>query len=145
MPKSKIFLPDVNVWVASVSRRHVHSELCGAWLSSLDESNEVFFCRVSQMGLLGLLTNEAAMGEDVLTSRKAWRVYDAILGDDRIQFAPEPILLAQEWRKLSSFDRPTPKIWTDAYLTAFARTAGMRLVTMDRALAAHASETLLLA
>ena len=31
------------------------------------------------------------------------------------------------------------------FLTAFARTAGMRLVTMDRALAAHSSETLLLA
>jgi uncharacterized protein len=66
------------------------------------------------------------------------------LEDDRIQFAPEPFLLEQEWREPSSFDRPTPKIWTDAYLTAFARVTGMRLVTVDRAVASNGSETLLL-
>jgi toxin-antitoxin system PIN domain toxin len=135
----------VNVWVALISRRHVHSELCGAWLSSLNESNEVFFCRVSQIGLLRLLTSATVMREDVLSSRKAWNVYHSVLEDNRIQFAPEPFLLEQEWQKLSSFDRPTPKVWTDAYLTAFARVTGMRLVTMDRAVAANASETLLLA
>ncbi len=145
MPKSKIFLPDVNVWVASVSRRHIHSERCAAWLKSLDESNQVFFCRVSQMGLLRLLTNEAVMREDVLSSRKAWRVYDSILEDDRIQFAIEPISIEAKWRALSAFNRPAAKAWTDAYLSAFALAAGMRLVTLDRAAAARASETLLLA
>lgn len=144
MPKSKTFLPDVNVWLALISRRHVHAELCGAWLSSLSESSEVFFCRVSQMGLLRLLTSEAVMREDVLSSRKAWRVYSSVLKDSRIQFAPEPFLLEPEWRKLSSFDHPTPKIWTGAYLTAFARTGGMQLVTMDKAVAANARESLLL-
>jgi hypothetical protein len=31
---------------------------------------------------------------------------------------------------LTAQDRPTPKIWTDAYLAAFARAGGMRLVTL---------------
>lgn len=144
MPKSKIFLPDVNVWLALISRRHVHAELCGAWLSSLSESSELLFCRVSQMGLLRLLTTEAVMQEDVLSSRSAWGAYHSVLEDDRIQFAPEPFMLDEEWRELSSFDRPAPKVWTDAYLTAFARAGGMRLVTMDRAVAANARESLLL-
>ncbi len=42
-------------------------------------------------------------------------------------------------------DRPTPKIWTDVYLIAFARAAGMQLVTLDRAVLSIASEALLLA
>jgi uncharacterized protein len=74
MPRSKIFLSDVNVWVASISRRHVHSGLCAACLGSLSESDEVFFRRLSQMGLLRLLTGETVMREDVLSPRKAWHV-----------------------------------------------------------------------
>jgi hypothetical protein len=71
----------------------------------------MLFCRVTQIGLLRLLTSEIVMREDVLSTRKAWNVYQSVLEDNRIQFAPEP------------------------FLTAFARVTGMRLVTMDRAVA----------
>ena len=143
MPKSKIFLPDVNVWLALASRRHVHAAVCGDWLNSI-ASGEVVFCRVTQMGLLRLLTNESVMGIDVLSSRDAWRTYRTILADERMQFAPEPFALEQEWRKMTAQERPAPKIWTDAYLAAFARTGGMQLVTLDRAVLALAREALLL-
>ena len=96
------------------------------------------------MGVLRLLTNESVMGNDVLSSREAWRVYHSILADERIQFAPEPYAVEGEWRKLTGYDRPAPKIWTDAYLAAFARTAGMRLVTLDRGVLSIAEEALLL-
>ena len=96
------------------------------------------------MGLLRLLTNESVMGSDVLSSRDAWRAYRTILADERIQFAPEPFSLEPEWRRLTAQDRPTPKIWTDAYLAAFARAGGMRLVTLDQAAARMAPEALLL-
>ena len=85
MPKSKIFLPDVNVWVALASRRHVHSFLCGRWLDTIQADGAVY-CRVTQMGLLRLLTNQHVMGSDVLNSRDAWRVYRAILADERVGF-----------------------------------------------------------
>ena len=143
MPKSKIFLPDVNVWLALASRRHIHAPICGAWLNSIERA-EVVFCRVTQMGLLRLLTNESVMGLDVLSSRDAWRAYRAILADERVQFAPEPFALEQEWRKLTAQERPKPKIWTDAYLAAFARASGMQLVTLDRAVLSIAPEALLL-
>lgn len=42
MPTSKIFLPDVNVWLALASARHVHASLCGSWLSSLPAGEVVF-------------------------------------------------------------------------------------------------------
>ena len=61
-----------------------------------------------------------------------------------MQFAPEPFALEQEWRKMTAQERPAPKIWTDAYLAAFARTGGMQLVTLDRAVLSLAREALLL-
>ena len=143
MPKSTSFLPDVNVWLALASRRHVHTQICSEWLNSL-QSGELVFCRVTQMGLLRLLTHESAMGADVLSSRDAWSVYRRILSDERIQFAPEPFILEQEWRKMTMHDRPAPKIWTDAYLIAFARAAEMRVVTLDRAIFSMTGEALLL-
>lgn len=96
------------------------------------------------MGLLRLLTHETVMGSEVLSSREAWHVYQTLLRDERFQFAPEPFSLDPEWRRLTAHDRPAPRLWTDAYLAAFARAAGMRLVTLDRAILSLAGETLLL-
>jgi toxin-antitoxin system PIN domain toxin len=143
MPRSKIFLPDVNVWLAVASRRHVHANACAGWLNSLQQ-DEIMFCRVTQMGLLRLLTNESVMGRDVLSSREAWRAYASIRADYRMGFAAEPLHLEGEWRKLTMSDRPTPKIWTDGYLAAFARTAEMQLVTLDRTILALDPRALLL-
>jgi toxin-antitoxin system PIN domain toxin len=132
MPISKIFLPDVNVWLALVSGRHLHAQICGAWLNAL-QPGSVALCRVSQMGLLRLLTSESVMGKDVLLSRNAWRAYRAILADERVSLVPEPFSLEEDWAKLTIQDMPTPKVWTDSYLSAFAHRAGMRLVTLDPA------------
>lgn len=143
MPRSKTFLPDVNVWLALASQRHIHAATCSQWLNAVD-SGGVAFCRVTQMGLLRLLTNESVMGSEVLASRDAWRVYRTIIADERMHFAPEPFSVEAEWRKLAGQERPTPRIWTDAYLVAFAHAAAMRLVTLDRGAAAMAGDALLL-
>jgi predicted nucleic acid-binding protein len=37
--------------------------------------------------------------------------------------------MLREWIRL---DRVTPRLWTDAYLAAFARAGRMRLVSFDR-------------
>jgi len=96
------------------------------------------------MGLLRLLTKETLMGSDVLTSREAWRAYRTILADERIGFAPEPFALENDWHKLTAIHRAAPKLWTDAYLVAFARTAGMQVVTLDRAVLDLAPDAVLL-
>lgn len=96
------------------------------------------------MGFLRLLTREAVMGADVLSSRDAWRVYHRVLTDERIYFAPEPFTLEEQWRKATMQNQPTPKIWTDAYLVAFAHAAGMQLVTLDRAMLSLSNEALVL-
>ncbi|HEX4771710.1 MAG TPA: TA system VapC family ribonuclease toxin [Bryobacteraceae bacterium] len=139
----KTFLPDVNVWLALASQRHTHASACSKWLQSIG-AHRIAFCRITQMGLLRLLTHESVMGRDVLSSRNAWQVYRAMLADERIDFAGEPLDLEQAWKKITMQDRPTPKIWTDAYLVAFARTLEMRLVTLDSGVLSMASDALLL-
>ena len=84
------------------------------------------------------------MGNDVLSSREAWKTYQAMRDDERIQFYEEPFTLEPECRKLTNQSQPTPKVWTDAYLAAFARAASMQLVTLDRAVLSIANDTLVL-
>lgn len=143
MPRSKTHLPDVNVWLARASERHVHAALCSHWLERV-ESDELIVCRVTQMGLLRLLTNTSVMADDVLTSRAAWGIYRTLLADHRIRFMSEPHGVEEQWRKLTTHDRPAPKTWTDAYLVAFARSAALQLVTLDRAVLSLAPEAVFL-
>jgi toxin-antitoxin system PIN domain toxin len=143
MPRSKTCLPDINVWIALVSQHHKHAAACGEWFGSL-KADQAVFCRVSQMGLLRLLTQKAVMGADVLSSRKAWTTYEGLLSDERINFEPEPAGLQQEWKKLTARDRSMPRVWTDAYLAAFAQAGGLRVVTLDRAVLSLTADALLL-
>jgi toxin-antitoxin system PIN domain toxin len=131
--------PDVNVWLALTYDRHVHHVSAAQWLEGKDEP--VFFCRFTQLGLLRLLTNEQVMGADVLTQRKAWHAYHRWLEDARVGFHDEPdsARLETSFEELSTRSRPSTKLWADAYLAAFARTADLTLVTFDQALRAMPS------
>jgi toxin-antitoxin system PIN domain toxin len=132
--KSSLF-PDVNVWLALTHSRHIHHGIAGEWFLSLG-GESIFFCRFTQLGLLRLLTNEQVMGAEVMGQRAAWRTYRRWFEDERVEFHREPE--SAEFERLfeasSSQPRPSPKLWADAYLAAFARSADLTLVTFDRAL-----------
>ena len=66
-----IYLPDVNIWIALTSNRHVHHQLATEWLHGVGHDT-VAFCRVSELGFLRLLTNAHVMGKDVLSPAQAW-------------------------------------------------------------------------
>jgi toxin-antitoxin system PIN domain toxin len=92
---------------------------------------------VAQRAYLRLLTNVAVFapyGNPPLTNREAWAALDALLADDRVMVrADEPPGIEAVWRELTLRDTASPKLWMDAYLAAFAITAGYRLVTTDAA------------
>jgi uncharacterized protein len=137
MPKSSssFLFPDINVWLALSYERHVHYSSAREWFEKLDVKARLCFCRFTQLGLLRLLTTDAVMGADeVLSQVEAWRVYDRWIEDDRILLAEEPSALEPRFRALSQHQRPAPKDWADSYLSAFAETAGLRLVTFDHSL-----------
>lgn len=91
-------------------------------------------CRVTQMGLLRLLTLRSAMQDDVVTRAGAWRLLDTLRADERFGWLEEPVSTEAVWRALSAREDFSSKLWTDDYLAAFAQVGGLTLVTLDRAL-----------
>ena len=135
--------PDVNVWVALAWRRHIHSEKARLWFEEAS-GEQYFFCRINQISVLRLLTTERALGGDVHTMSGAWKLWDRVIADERIAFAPEPDGLEPPFRKASQLPSFSPKVWADAYLLAFAEAAGLKLVTFDRALKTRRADVLVL-
>ena len=128
----KSYFPDVNVWVALAYEGHQHHESATSWFARLN-GETVYFCRFTQLGLLRLLTHPSVMQEDVRNQTEAWQVYDLFLRDERVSFRTEgdPEAVESAIRKLTSNNRSRSQQWPDAYLAAFARAAGLTMVTFD--------------
>ena len=130
MPISKICLTDVNTWLALVAEGHVHHRAAREWFLSLGE-REAVFCRITQMGLLRLLTQPAVMNKGAMTPEQAWKAYQSLRHDSRVAFAGEPIGLESTWMRLMN-EAASAHAWTDAYLAAFALGHQYTLVSFDR-------------
>jgi hypothetical protein len=131
MPTSKITLPDINVWIALASDRHVHHSLSREWFTA-ESASGVAFCRVTQMGFMRLLTNAYVMGDDVLNQQQAWVVYEHFARDPRILFALEPPEIEPLWKKLTQSTSAAAGLWTDAYIAALAFLHNFQVVSFDK-------------
>jgi uncharacterized protein len=134
-------LCDSNVWLSLALSAHIHHPAARAWFDLTTEPRSVLFCRATQQSLLRLLTTAAVLapyGNRPLTNREAWRTYQAFAKDDRIGLVGEPDGVEQAWAELAATATASPKLWMDAYLAAFARSAGYTLVTTDAAFAQFA-------
>lgn len=123
------WLPDVNVWLALCSDRHEFHGVAIDWLAGVLEP--LYFCRLTQMALLRLLTNPKVMGEDLRSPEQAIDVYRELTSDERIQFAPEPSGVESLWFSLMTIPLANGSTWTDGWLAAFSLAHGSRLVSFD--------------
>ena len=125
-------LCDVNVLLALVTDRHAHHAAAVRWFEPLSAGDAVV-CRVAQMGLLRLLNNPAVMREEALDASACWDIWLRMAEDDRIHFAvgepPDLDTCLEYFVRGRAF---APRLWTDAYLAAFAFAVGWTLVTFDR-------------
>ena len=83
-----IFLPDVNVWIALAAEGHVHHVPARKWFAAQPTAS-VAFCRITQMGLLRLLTNSSVMGRGPRTIVQAWDTFAQLRADRRSVLAIE--------------------------------------------------------
>src|ERR1041384_4689039 len=113
---TKRSFPDVNVWLALAVGDHPHPAPAVAWWN--ENSTMTGFCRLTELGLLRLLTTASAMGGQPLTNEEAWRVYDGFLSDERVRVFPELASIDDLFRSLSTARQAAPKLWADAYLAA---------------------------
>ena len=131
-----LFFPDLNVWIALSVLVHSHNRPAWTWLNRLPADDRLLFSRYTQIGLLRLLTNSAVMGDQTLTLRKAWAVYDRWLEDPRVEFCPDPRNVEAVFRQVTEpFAAKAASKWVgDCWLLAFAQATHSRLVTFDQAL-----------
>ena len=128
---TSFLFPDINVWVALSSGRHVHHDVANDWYQGLEDEARFCFCRFTQLGLLRLLTAQAVMRDDVLSQKEAWVIYDSWMGAGRSELLDEPPGLEDRFRSLTRSRHAAPKAWAEAYLAAFAQAAQITLVTFD--------------
>lgn len=134
----------MNVWFALTHSIHPQHSSAKAWADGLDDGAAVYFCRFTQLGLLRLLTNQSAMGGDLLTESQAWAVFDQILVHSGNRMIEEPKGIDPVFRRLTDRKESSTKHWADGYLAAFAMSAGIQLVTFDKALAGKVKGAVLL-
>jgi uncharacterized protein len=125
-----VSLPDVNIWIALAAEGHVHHEPARGWFAAQPNAS-VAFCRITQMGLLRLLTNSNVMGRAPRSVVQAWETFAQLRADRRLVFAAEPDGVESAWRRLMTQAGVGPSSWTDAYLAAFAEAHSYSLVTFD--------------
>ena len=118
-----VVFADSNVWMAfALSGNKFHAAV-SAWMQHGRRNGLVCFCRSTQQSFLRLLTTESVLapfGLPALPNAAAWSVYERLLADGRIGWLDEPSGLESQWKKYCSTERPSPKLWMDAYLAAFA-------------------------
>ena len=136
-------LPDVNVLLALTLKNHQHTKSVHGWYEQ-EKSPTLVVCRVSQLSFLRLLTSVAVAGADLVPNNEAWSIYSELVERRHIAFMEEPAGLDGHIASLGGYGKPAPKLWADAYLAAFAVSAGLRVVTFDRALARIAPNSVLL-
>lgn len=127
-------LPDINVWLALSLQVHPLHHTALEWFEGA-AAGSVHFCRFTQQGTLRLLTTEALtapLGLKPLSNIAAIRSMTTMLEDERIVFAEEPKDLFRIWMRSAEHRAPSPKLWMDSYLAAFALAGGYSLVTNDK-------------
>lgn len=141
---TSLIFPDLNVWVALSLAAHEHSKIAWEWYRSLRGEEELVFCRMSQLGLLRLLTTESVAKHETLTQVQAWAIYDSWMQKGGTTFLEEPLGFEAEFRYYADRKTPSPREWADSYLIAFAAAASMPLVTFDRGLSQRYARSILL-
>jgi uncharacterized protein len=125
-----IDLPDVNVWLAASVADHAHHERARRYWYE-EAADQLAFCRVTALGLLRLSTNATVMNGQPLTVAQAWEAYGAFRRLPEVLLLDEPEECEAWLERWVLGNRLTPRKWTDAYLAAFAKAGGMRLVSFD--------------
>jgi toxin-antitoxin system PIN domain toxin len=133
-----LILADTNFWIALSLSRHVFHEPARQWFAAQRTPRSILFCRATQQSLLRLLTQEAVMRPyDIppLTNAGAWDMYESLLAQHHIAWAPEPpqARLQLQWKRFSARHAASSKLWMNAYLAAFAVVGKHQLVTTDGA------------
>jgi len=123
-------LLDASVWLPLSVPDHVHHARARHYWET-EAAERVVFCRVTALALLRHLSSPRVLGPAALGGAEAWRALERWLALPETALLPEPAGLDELLGGWSAELSIRAGDWTDAYLAAFARAAGCRLVAFD--------------
>ena len=126
-----ISLPDVNILLALLAEGHTHHESAREWFRA-QANDSAAICRVTQMGLLRLLTNPKVLPQGVCSIHRAREISNEVRAEKRVCLDSEPPRIEAAWMAMMQHPAARPSSWTDAYLAAFAQQREYQMVTFDR-------------
>ncbi len=124
-----IDVPDINVWLPLVDENHMHHDAALDYWNQR-RADQVGFCRISMLGFLRLSTQTRVLSR-TLTNSEAWAIYRRYLALPQVRFLAEPANLEQHLAALTLTTAVPNRLWTDAYLAAFALAGNYRLASFD--------------
>jgi toxin-antitoxin system PIN domain toxin len=122
-------IPDINVWLALLDPNHFHHAAASRYWEDHPES-ELAFSRITMLGLLRLSTQPRVLSR-TLSASEAWEIYQSYLAQPQIHFLAEPETTEWHFSSLTAKAALPHRLWTDAYLAAFAIAGGCQLVSFD--------------
>ena len=130
----KPILADVNVWLATLVAEHPHHEPANRWWRTevLPDGDHVAFCRLTQLGLLRLLSSERVMGRQRMDHVQAWTPVATLQHRQMSTFWMSRPVSTRTSRISADGAESSPSFWSDAYLAAFALAGRHRIATFDR-------------
>lgn len=128
-------LLDSNVWLAAAFAEHPAHAVSRRVLRSASADEPALWCRATQQSFLRLASTPVitqAYGVPKASNGDAWAALQTFLALPQVDVIDEPPELGRSWNQLGAIEQAAPKRWMDAYLAAFAITAGLSLISLDQ-------------
>ena len=123
-------IADINVLLPILVEGHTFHPAAWRWWQGRADAS-VGLCLPTQLGVLRMLTNAKVMGGDPVTPSQALAAWNALAADPRcVWLDTEPGQDAFLSRFVAN-RRPSPNLWTDAWLSALAAIKGVGLTSFD--------------
>lgn len=127
-------LPDSNVWIALMFDSHPGHQAASDAVAALTDSKPAVFCRATQQSFLRLITTPALSrhyGVAEINNDQAINLLETFLASPAVVYRDEPPGISKAWLRRAARPLAAPRVWMDAYLAAFAITAGLKFITLD--------------
>ena len=141
-------LLDTNTWIALTVETHPQHAAAYSWyLAEPMTAGDLLFCRATETSFLRLITQVQVMkacGLVPLTNAQAVAFLESVYRDPAVSCAVEPMGMREIWLQLAGVPVASPHVWMDAYLAAFAKTAGAEFITFDHGFVRFTTDGLVL-
>ena len=126
---------DTNIWIAIVFKKHPFHRAAQQQLEQASPSQPAVFCRSTEQSFLRIATNDRLLKFfDVAptTNSAALAMLHQLQALPQVRADDVPPGTTMLWHSLAAMETPSPNVWMDAYLAAFAISGGLQFVTADK-------------